>query len=172
MEAWTHIKNILGQLNALAGQFYTADRLAAEGIAATARPDAPTPLSAPPTPHPATGDATACPRGSDADGSSDGVSAAAIESISAAMADLDPDSDPAGVRELEFSPTRGNVVFASAQHGWAFDLSVFARLYARKLGVREKLLQVREANPTPRGAGGGNKDTRPTRRLWRASVSC
>ena len=36
IEAWGHIKRILGQLNAIAGQFYTADRLVAEGGAAAA----------------------------------------------------------------------------------------------------------------------------------------
>lgn len=45
------------------------------------------------------------------------------------------------VQEVQFSPERGNVVFASAMHGWAFDLGVFARLYAKKLGIREQLLQ-------------------------------
>ena len=42
---------------------------------------------------------------------------------------------------MQFAPEKGNVLFASAVHGWAFDLRVFARLYARKLGVREPLLQ-------------------------------
>lgn len=165
-----HIKNILGQLNALAGQFYTADRLAAEGSAAHSSPppDAPTPhptTSRPP--HPATGDGTVCAlageRTDDGDGAGDrsgcgavtaadmsaSVTAAGVsDSVSGAMTGEDPSA--ADVRELEFSPTRGNVVFASAQHGWAFDLSMFARLYAQKLGVRQKLLQVRG-----QGEGGG-----------------
>ena len=42
-----------------------------------------------------------------------------------------------GQPEVQFAPEKGNVLFASAVHGWAFDLRVFARLYARKLGVRE-----------------------------------
>jgi len=106
VEAWTHIKNILGQLNAIAGQFYTADRLAAEEGAG----------------------------GSGADAAAEGM----------ASLDLGGENEPkmhSGVRELQFSPTRGNVLFASAAHGWAFDLSIFARLYAKKLGVRESLLQ-------------------------------
>ena len=45
------------------------------------------------------------------------------------------------VNEVQFAPEKGNVVFASAMHGWAFDLRVFAKLYAQKLGVREELLQ-------------------------------
>ena len=46
-----------------------------------------------------------------------------------------------GSREMQFAPEKGNVLFASAIHGWAFDLRVFAQLFARKLGVREPLLQ-------------------------------
>ncbi|KAL1500047.1 hypothetical protein AB1Y20_012731 [Prymnesium parvum] len=45
------------------------------------------------------------------------------------------------VQEVQFAPEKGNVVFASAMHGWAFDLKVFAQLYAKKLGIREHLLQ-------------------------------
>ena len=32
-EAWTHVKNVLGQLNAIAGEFFAADRLEAEARA-------------------------------------------------------------------------------------------------------------------------------------------
>jgi hypothetical protein len=72
-------------------------------------------------------------------GAGAGTVADASESLSGAMTEW----DVSDVRELEFSPTRGNVIFASAQHGWGFDLSVFARMYARKLGLRQQVLQVR-----------------------------
>ncbi len=45
------------------------------------------------------------------------------------------------VAELTFAPEKGNVLFASAAHGWAFDLGTFAALYARKLGVNRDVLQ-------------------------------
>lgn len=41
---------------------------------------------------------------------------------------------------LYFSPNAGNVIFASAIHGWAFRLDNFSRLYASKLGVDENAL--------------------------------
>ena len=43
--------------------------------------------------------------------------------------------------DLYFSPERGNVVFASAYDGWAFDLSTFASIYAERLGFSQKVLQ-------------------------------
>jgi ribosome assembly protein 1 len=42
--------------------------------------------------------------------------------------------------ECYFSPTRGNVVFASAFDGWAFSVPLFAKLYAEKLGMKETVL--------------------------------
>ena len=79
--------------------------------------------AAPPPPAAAAGDAAA-PGGEAAEEQS-------IEQLQEAV----------GSREMQFAPEKGNVLFASAVHGWAFDLRVFARLYARKLGVREPLLQ-------------------------------
>lgn len=52
---------------------------------------------------------------------------------SAGLEDAD-DSD------LYFSPDAGNVVFASAYDGWAFDLASFARIYSQKLGFSERVL--------------------------------
>ena len=42
---------------------------------------------------------------------------------------------------LYFSPENGNVVFASAYDGWAFDTTTFATIYAEKLGFSEKVLR-------------------------------
>ncbi|XP_069671578.1 elongation factor-like GTPase 1 [Periplaneta americana] len=41
---------------------------------------------------------------------------------------------------LYFSPDQGNVIFASAVDGWGFCVEDFAKLYAEKLGVNEKVL--------------------------------
>ena len=41
----------------------------------------------------------------------------------------------------EFSPSLGNVVFASAIDGWGFDVRRFAKLYAAKMGAKEQALQ-------------------------------
>jgi ribosome assembly protein 1 len=43
--------------------------------------------------------------------------------------------------DLYFAPDRGNVLFASAIDGWAFRLGKFARLYADKLGIKERNLR-------------------------------
>jgi ribosome assembly protein 1 len=43
--------------------------------------------------------------------------------------------------DIYFAPDRGNVLFASAIDGWAFRLGKFARLYAEKLGIKEKNLR-------------------------------
>ena len=43
--------------------------------------------------------------------------------------------------DLYFSPERGNVVFASAYDGWAFDVATFASIYSEKLGFSEKVLK-------------------------------
>ena len=42
--------------------------------------------------------------------------------------------------DLYFSPERGNVLFASAYDGWAFDLATFSTIYSQKLGFSEKVL--------------------------------
>lgn len=45
-----------------------------------------------------------------------------------------------GNDEEFFSPIKGNVVFASSGHGWAFGLDHFARLFEAKLGMRSDVL--------------------------------
>ncbi len=43
--------------------------------------------------------------------------------------------------DLYFAPESGNVLFASAYDGWAFDLDTFARIYSQKLGFSRKALR-------------------------------
>ena len=45
------------------------------------------------------------------------------------------------MRRLEFAPSSGNVLFASAWDGWGFDVGRFAGMYAEKLGCRQDILQ-------------------------------
>jgi ribosome assembly protein 1 len=42
--------------------------------------------------------------------------------------------------QIYFSPTKGNVIFASAIDGWAFRVNQFARIYSKKLGINENML--------------------------------
>ncbi|XP_059152512.1 elongation factor-like GTPase 1 [Physella acuta] len=44
-------------------------------------------------------------------------------------------------KNIYFSPELGNVVFASAIDGWGFSIADFAYMYAKKLGVKENILQ-------------------------------
>lgn len=45
--------------------------------------------------------------------------------------------------DIYFSPEKNNVIFASAIDGWGFNVSQFAAIYERKLGIkREKLEKV------------------------------
>lgn len=40
-----------------------------------------------------------------------------------------------------FSPELGNVAFASAIHGWAFRISDFAKIFSKRFGISERVLQ-------------------------------
>lgn len=42
---------------------------------------------------------------------------------------------------LFFTPESGNVIFASAIHGWGFSLDYFAQIYSKKMGATPKLLR-------------------------------
>ena len=53
---------------------------------------------------------------------------------------LEDGLDEADDSDLYFSPERGNVLFASAYDGWAFDLPTFAEIYAKRFGFSEKAL--------------------------------
>ncbi|XP_021362732.1 elongation factor-like GTPase 1 isoform X2 [Mizuhopecten yessoensis] len=44
-------------------------------------------------------------------------------------------------RNIFFSPTQGNVVFASAYDGWGFTLNHFADMFSKKLGIKKEVLQ-------------------------------
>lgn len=59
---------------------------------------------------------------------------ARAEELDEAHVDFDDDEG------LFFSPSAGNVIFASAIDNWAFGLAQFARLYEAKLGMRREAL--------------------------------
>ena len=46
--------------------------------------------------------------------------------------------------DIYFSPDVGNVLFASAYDGWAFDLGSFAKIYSEKLGFSQRVLTRNE----------------------------
>ena len=84
----------------------------------------------------ATAAAAAAPSGHDGDGEQGAGGGGEVSEQS-----LEESQRAVGDREVVFAPEKGNVLFSSAVHGWAFDLRVFAALFARKLGVRQQLLQ-------------------------------
>ncbi|OLL25980.1 Ribosome assembly protein 1 [Neolecta irregularis DAH-3] len=43
--------------------------------------------------------------------------------------------------DIYFAPERGNVVFSSAIDGWAFRIDQFAKLYSKKMGIKEANLK-------------------------------
>jgi ribosome assembly protein 1 len=113
LEAWEHIKKIIQEVNAIGGHLFAGAVLEADAAGAP---------SAAPLP------------GRDGQAQGDPGEATEVQS-------LEQLQEAVGSREMQFAPEKGNVLFASAIHGWAFDLRVFAQLFARKLGVREPLLQ-------------------------------
>lgn len=66
-----------------------------------------------------------------------------ILSHSSSDSSIDSDNDNGGNVEDQpyFSPVKGNVVFSSSIHHWAFRTIDFARMYAMKLGLNETALQ-------------------------------
>lgn len=112
LEAWHHMKNVVQQVNAIAGHLYAGAVLEAESRAYTS--------------------------GAGSAGEGEDVSAAVDERLPPRSDDGATTSE---VGELQFAPERGNVLFASAVHGWAFGLRDFAELYSSKLGMRKEVLQ-------------------------------
>ena len=135
LEAWQHLKNIIDEVNALAGHLFAgavleedasrAAEAAAARAAAAARRRAERRSGERPSGERMSGEAAA---GGDGD---DEVTEWTLE-------ELEEDLDG---RQIHFAPEKGNVVFASAAHGWAFDLRVFAERWAKKLGMKEEMLR-------------------------------
>lgn len=52
-------------------------------------------------------------------------------------------AEDAAEEEMDFSPEKGNVAFASAHDGWAFRVDQFAKMHAPKMGIKpEKLASI------------------------------
>jgi ribosome assembly protein 1 len=55
--------------------------------------------------------------------------------------DYSVEMDEEKERHMMFDPSRGNVVFASASHGWAFSVDDFAKVWAGRLGLPARQLR-------------------------------
>lgn len=54
--------------------------------------------------------------------------------------ELDEDTDPF-VKQWNFSPEKGNVIFASAIDCWAFSITKFSNIWSKKLAINKNVLQ-------------------------------
>ena len=113
LEAWHHLKNVVEQVNAIAGHLHMGAVLAADR---SAHADA------------------AAPSAESTDAATD------ITDADADVAPSDLEALQAAVGELHFAPEKGNVLFASAMHGWGFSLHDFASLYESKIGMKKEVL--------------------------------
>lgn len=113
-EAYHHLSQLIEQVNAVMGSFYASDRMEDD---LRWRDEREKRLAARKA---QAQDGTATPdEGNDNDG------------------EYEEKED----EDIYFAPERGNVLFASAIDGWAFRLGKFARLYADKLGIKERNLR-------------------------------
>ena len=113
LEAWHHLKNVVEQVNAIAGHLHMGAVLAADR---SAHADA------------------AAPSAESTDAATD------ITDADADVAPSDLEALQAAVGELHFAPEKGNVLYASAMHGWGFSLHDFASLYESKIGMKKEVL--------------------------------
>jgi len=113
-EAFTHLRRIVENVNALAFTLLTSElRLRTERQASAA-----------------------------ASSSSAGTGSATDADADAAVPSTDAnDADDPLMGEWTFSPEKGNVIFASALDCWGFGLARFANMWAKKLGVNKNVLQ-------------------------------
>lgn len=122
IEAHHHLVQLVEQVNAVMGGFFASDRLEDEEryqAERAARLEAKKAA----TEEAITGDAAA-----------DATDGASTEQDH--LDDEQTQQEEVDDEDLYFSPEKGDVMFASAQDGWAFRLDQFASMYGAKLGVK------------------------------------
>ncbi|KAJ3358476.1 Cytoplasmic GTPase/eEF2-like protein (ribosomal biogenesis) [Allomyces javanicus] len=119
LEAYQHVAKIIQHANAVMGTFFQSELAERDAVAHERRK-------------------------TDEEGLVDGVARMAVGENGHGQKDggehdeqQEDEDDDEGIY---FSPQAGNVVFASAIHGWAFRIQYFARLYAAKLKIKEEQL--------------------------------
>ncbi len=110
LDAYLHLRGVLEQVNAVIGELFAADVMGGKGVREKKRWEKEEKQEA-----------------AAADGSEE-------------VFDWSTGLEEADDSELYFAPELGNVLFASAYDGWAFDLARFAKIFAQKLGFSEKVL--------------------------------
>ncbi|RDW94730.1 p-loop containing nucleoside triphosphate hydrolase-27 [Coleophoma crateriformis] len=122
-EAYTHLSQLLEQVNAVLGSFFQGERME-EDLNWRERVDERIAAAAAKQQEKAEREAA-----SDANGSVD------TEAITTQEFEEKDDED------LYFAPEKNNVIFSSAIDGWAFTVRQFASLYEKKLGIRRNVME-------------------------------
>eukprot|EP01135_Chromosphaera_perkinsii_P004492 Nk52_evm16s284 gene=Nk52_evmTU16s284 len=118
-EAYLQLQKIVEQVNVIVGSFLTADRMKeAEEESNNVE----------------NGVSRERRKSSSANTTSGSFSVGKINLEDWMLEDVDDE-------HVYFTPVKGNVIFASASDGWAFDLSDFAKIYHSRLGVSEEELK-------------------------------
>ncbi|KAB8343178.1 hypothetical protein FH972_022768 [Carpinus fangiana] len=121
-EAYTHLKRLIEQVNAVMGSFYQGDRME-DDLKWRDRVEASLTEAA---------EAKEKSNGSASEGLDGSITE---EDIKPAMYEEEGDED------IYFEPERGNVIFSTALDGWAFTVKQFAAIYEKKLGIKRSLLE-------------------------------
>lgn len=124
-EAYTHLSQLLEQVNAVLGSFFQGERMEEdlnwrervdERIAAAAAKQQ---------------------ERADREASNDTNGAIDTDAISTAVHEFQEKDD----EDLYFAPEKNNVIFSSAVDGWAFTVRQFASLYEKKLGMKRTAME-------------------------------
>jgi ribosome assembly protein 1 len=144
IEAHHHLTQLVEQVNAVMGSFHAGERMEDD---LRWREDRERRLAAKKDKlqDEAAGRAnSAASAEAPASGSSSSSNGAAATSTSKPADGADPEDDVYEERDDEdiyFAPEQGNVIFASAIDGWAFRVSQFAAIHAKRLGIKETNLR-------------------------------
>ncbi|KAE8244486.1 hypothetical protein A4X13_0g6565 [Tilletia indica] len=116
-EAYHHLMQIIEQVNAVMGSFFSAERMDDDLRWREERENRVEKKRA---------------RAAEQDAAGAAVGSTAVQDDEEEAYEEHDDED------IYFDPARGNVIFASAVDNWAFRLDRFSVLYAKKLGIQER----------------------------------
>jgi len=122
-EAYTHLRNLLEQVNAVLGSFFQGERME-EDLNWRERVDERVA-------------AAAAKEQEKADRQAAGGTSMAGDLESIVSAEFKEKDD----EDLYFAPEKNNVIFSSAVDGWAFTVRQFASLYEKKLGIKRTAME-------------------------------
>ncbi|KAL3423198.1 elongation factor Tu GTP binding domain-containing protein [Phlyctema vagabunda] len=124
-EAYTHLSQLLEQVNAVLGSFFQGERME-EDLNWRERVDERIAAAAAKQQEKA-----------DREAANDTTASVDTETISSNTHEFEEKDD----EDLYFAPEKNNVIFSSAVDGWAFTVRQFASLYERKLGIKRNVME-------------------------------